>query len=797
MPAATNTMKRNILPLVLLCFIAFLFLGSTFPAHAQKSKKRKSTPILIRSVIASTTVYGGETQPNLNSEQKRRWDSFTKIWYTLNDNYFDQTSNGLDWNKVKADYKAKVVAVKNDSDFHRLMQEMIYLLDCSHFAIIPPEVYREIERARTLARSKEKVRLEKNSANTAEGEEPDDDLPFIDESRFKYGIGVELRYIKGQFVITRVEKDSAAEYAGVKAGYIIDTVNDVSMSEMMSRSIAYYLYIRNFERYLPAQIVDWFLNGEKDSQVQITCLDGTNEPVDFTIRRELLRGEMISIGKNYPEQYLRFESRSLTDTVGYIRFNLFSLAVIGKYCDAISSFKDKEAIVVDLRGNSGGVLGTIPTLTGMLTDTPIAMGTSIYRVGSEPLLAKPKAKQFRGKVVILVDKLSLSAAALFTAGLRDNSRAFVVGEQTGGEALPAISTELPTGGVFVYPIANFKTKSGKFLEGSGVTPDFITPVDRGQLLLGKDVALEKALALIADNTELPRSTPVALTDGPGAKGFLAPPAPKPTSKTIMGDRNISSAELGKPLAPPPVARPLVFRAIAPPTGSMLSKNVVPKDARSLKLIADFFKRTGGEQAWREVKTYSATGRNSITMKGTVTELEFKAYRRDPDRYAAILSSPVAGEIRELYHGKTALMQTDLGIDQPIYTDIDITKVDLFYPLRTLLDADEYESLSFTGTFDRSGRKSDLIEAKTKSGETVALAFDSITKMLVGYATRGAAMSFDDYRQTGKVMMPYSIEVSSYTKITLDKLILNEKLDDSLFEKKVNCFDIPNDAPKGK
>lgn len=779
-------MKPKYFPITSFCFIAVLLANLALPAFAQKPKKPRNPPAQIRTITASTTVYGGDTPANLRPDQQRRWDSFVKIWDTLNNGYFDQTFNGLDWKKVKQDYRPKVVAAKNDADFHRSMQEMIGLLNRSHFAIIPPEVYREIEQARTRARSKEREWRDKQAVGTAEGEEPDDDQPFIDESRYKYGIGVDLRYIKGQFVITRVEKDSAAEYAGVKAGFVIDKINDVSMSEMMSRSIAYYSYIRNFERHLPSQIVEWFLNGEKDSQVVVTCLNANNEPVDFTIRRELLRGEMISIGRNYPEQYLRFETRSLSDDVGYIRFNLFSLAVIGKYCDAISNFKDKKAIVIDLRGNSGGILGTLPPLVGMLSDKPLALGTSIYRVGSEPMSVTPKAKQYRGKIVVLVDKLSVSAAELFTAGLRDNERAIIVGEQTGGEALPAISMELPTGGVFVYPIANFRTATGKYLEGTGVTPDFVTPVDRNQLLLGKDVALERALSLIADKTELPKKVYTGAATGSGDMTVTGPPLPpppmaRPAPKVILGDSN----------GPPPAVKSITGPLVANPASP---KEVLPKkDARSLKTLADFFAKAGGEAAWREIKSYRAVGRDVISIRGTVTEFDFKAFRREPDRYAVVLSSPVVGELREMYHGKTAVMQTDFGIEQPIHQGVDTTKVDLFYPIRTLLNEDEYESLSFTGTFDRSGRKSDLIEAKTKTGETVALAFDSETKMLVGYATRGASMSFDDYRMTGKLMMPYSIEVSSFTKITLDTLVLNETLDDSVFARKLNCFDIAIDA----
>ncbi len=793
-------MKRhrvNCVSLVLL--ISFFLITASF---AQNAKPKPPPRVLTIQGDTNVTVYGGDTPPGMTTEQKLRWDSFVKVWETLNNNYFDQTFNGLDWNKVRSDYRLKVIAVKTDAEFHRMMQEMINLLNRSHFAIVPPEVYREIERARATAKEREKVRRE---GRIVDGEDPDsipEEGSLIDESKFKFGTGIELRLIKGQFVISRVETNSAAEYAGVRAGYVLDQINGISLSDMVGRTLIYYSYIRNIERYIPQQIVEWFLNGEKDSYVTISCLDADDKPVQFKIRREKLLGQRISIGANYPEQFLRFESKSLSEDVGYIRFNLFALPIIEKYCSALSDFKDKKAIVIDLRGNIGGIIGIIYALSGMLTDASLDMGTSIYKVGTEKLTAKSKVKNFKGRIVFLVDNQTISAAEIFSAGIQENNRALVVGETTAGEALPSVTIQLPTGAVFSYPIANFKTKKGNFLEGSGVKPDFIVGLDRKALLNGTDSQLEKALFLIAENKVFPTATerlvPPMAMGGPLPPQIAGPlPTPKPVPRVIQGDSNVgidsgtSGDTDGKPIktiqrAP---ARSDVFVKIAPPS-NFTKEIVAPKDTKSLQVIAQFIEKIGGEAGWKELKTYSAAGRTSAEIRGAKGEWDFRAYRQEPDNYSYVLSSPVVGEIRQIYTPKKTIMQTDFGTEESFDLGGSGSRVDIFAPIRSLMDADGIVRLSYQGIFDRDGRKCHVIEANLKSGETVGLAFDVESGLLVSYAQRPYTIVFGDYRKVSNLMLPFLVDMGRVGVLQINSLVTNQPIDPATFLRKENCFDKP-------
>jgi len=103
---------------------------------------------------------------------------------------------------------------------------------------------------------------------------------------------------------------------------------------------------------------------------------------------------------------------------------------------------------------------------------------------------------FDGPVAILVDGMSGSASECFSGGMQSIKRARIFGQTTMGQALPALFDRLPNGDVMIHAYGDFVTADGTRLEGRGVIPDEATPLDRKDLLAGRDRALEAALAWI-------------------------------------------------------------------------------------------------------------------------------------------------------------------------------------------------------------------------------------------------------------------------------------------------------------
>jgi carboxyl-terminal processing protease len=692
-------------------------------------------------------------------------ESFYFTWGTIKNNYFDQTFSGLDWDKIRKEYEPRVLQTETDAQLHDILQEMINRLDRSHLAVIPPEVYRAIENAKSEAKAKEEERqLSGEGESSVEEELGGKEFDFNDYSA-KYGIGVELRLMENQFVVTRVEANSAAEKSGLKIGSVVEKVNDVSLAELLKQIETHYTKIRNIKKYLPGEVVDYMLNGEKDSFVLLSVSSVTGQTKEFKVQRERLKGETISIGENYPEQFLKFETASLNEQTGYIKFNLFALPVVEKFCAALTELKDKRAIIIDLRGNGGGILGTLLGLGGMLTEKSIDLGTSIYKVGSENMIAASKAKNYKGRLVFLVDNQTASAAEVFAAALQENNRALVIGEKTAGEALPSVSIQLPTGAVLLYPIANFKTRNGNYLEGKGVEPNFVVAQDRKILSSGKDAPLETALRIIKEDNAFPKSLEGTIAIQTGA---TKPPPPPPAPKgKLLGEVIVKA---------PPMPAPPVYK----------------KDQKALQIIVDFIGVMGGEETLNKINSYALKGTSEIATRGTKVEVEINIWRQKPDKYAEVLTSKTIGEVRQIYNGKNTFLQTDYGLNRESQIEINTADIEIFAPLNNLLKKETFKSLNYQGAFDRMGKQAHVIEAVTTAGnQTVWLAFEVESKLLVSYTGQSFTFFYDDYRPVEKVMLPFHITKEPFMNIKLSEIKLNSPIEEGKFTTKENCFDKAN------
>lgn len=735
-------------------------LSACLPVFAQR---KKSPPTVFGSPVSKRHTFKA-----LTPEGQRRSDTFLKVWQVINDYYFDPTFNNLNWTTIKTEYEPRVKAAKTDSELHRLLHEMINRLGRSHLAIIPPEVYQEIERAKLEAKTR-KNKQQSLLSNGKSEEELEDEANF-DDALAQYGIGVDLRVMNGQFVITRMNKNAAAEYAGLKTGFVIEKINDVSLADMLLRISVYYAGSRDIIRQLPGELIYSFLNGVKDSTVDVTFLDDADQRKQVTVRRELVKSETISIGKNFPDQQLEFETKPLNDDVGYIRFNQFALPVIEKFCSAVSQFKDKKALVIDLRGNTGGVIASLVGLGGMLSESTVDFGTSIYKSREEKLTAAPKAKHFKGRLIFLVDETTASAAEMFAVSFQENGRALVVGEKTAGATLPSMVVELPTGAVMQYPIANYRSSKGAFLEGNGVTPNFPVALDRKTLAAGSDVQLEKALSLIKENKEFADTKKAVELKAPLSFSAAPPPPPPPPKKTpkVLAEVTVK--------APPPVA---------------VKEAPKVKDPAAVKVIKDFIARIGGREKIEKLQSYEIKGNAELIIRGSAFDFEYKIYRHSPDKYAEIMSSPSAGEIREVYNGKKYFTQADYGFVRDVSIPGDTSDIDILSPIRALAKPDSFTSLNYAGTYERDGRKVNLIDAELKEGASVALAFDVETKMLSYFTGPAYGVIFGDYRKVGETMLPFRIERENLMRLQFDEIRINVPVDESKFVKKINCYDLPN------
>jgi carboxyl-terminal processing protease len=215
---------------------------------------------------------------------------------------------------------------------------------------------------------------------------------------------------------------------------------------------------------------------------------------------------MSSFGNMPP---LRTELRAgwaITDSsrVGVIGFNAWMPPINAAFKAALDTLVQADGIIIDLRGNPGGVGQIAQGVAGYFVQESRSLGEFRGRTSSFQLAANPRkagangAKRvYAGPVAVLVDGASGSTSEVFTAGMRDIGRVRVFGTPTAGAALPARITELPNGDGLLHAIFDFIRPSGVSVEGNPIRPDEIVLLRRRDLLAGRDAGLEAAMHWIA------------------------------------------------------------------------------------------------------------------------------------------------------------------------------------------------------------------------------------------------------------------------------------------------------------
>jgi len=395
--------------------------------------------------------------------------TFDKVWTIVRDTHFDPAFDRATWDRARDELRPKAVAAKTPGELRAVLRDLLGRLGLSHFAVIP-----------------------------ASPDSPDDRADLSGQP------GFDVRLIDRQLVVSAVDRDGAAAAAGVRAGWIVDQVNGVPMSRTLAA-------VQGAPERI-AQLEAWRLSltqlrGPSDSILEVTFIDGAGTPVTKSIHRAAETGEPVHVG-NLPTMYVRVRS-SLMDMpaggrAGVIAFNVWMAAVDARFQSAVDQFRTADGIVIDLRGNPGGLAAMIMGLAGHFVPDRLTLGVmktkdSELRFVANPRLvnaAGARVEPFRGPLAILVDGLSASASECFAGGLQSLGRARVFGQVSMGQALPALFDTLPNGDVLIHAWGDFVTGSGVRLEGRGVVPDEIVPATRADLLAGRDRPLEAALAWI-------------------------------------------------------------------------------------------------------------------------------------------------------------------------------------------------------------------------------------------------------------------------------------------------------------
>jgi len=408
--------------------------------------------------------------------------TFDSAWSRINDSYYDPEFRGIDWAGIRDELRPTVEQVTTRDELRSILQDMLSRLGESHFAIIPEQAVDAIDIG------------EDGTADTAEAGAGD--------------VGLEVRWVEGELTVFRVNPGPARD-AGVQPGWIVESIGErstdpwtevVQASEPGRERVAIEVETMQGAAAL--------MTAGVGTTLDMSFTDGAGELRELTFERIPVRGQLVQFGQlpaiaSYLD-YRRVEQPG--GCIGVIEFNIWMIPLIAPFNEAVDALSDCDGMVIDLRGNLGGVGGMVMSTAGSFFSERAELGKVQSRAGELNFVAMPRRVDtqgglrdaFDGPLALLVDQLSVSTSEIFSAGLKSTGRARVFGQTTPGYALPAMTLRLPSGDVLYHVVSNLTDPEGFRIEGSGVVPDEVIPLRRAALLEGRDEVLEAALAWAAD-----------------------------------------------------------------------------------------------------------------------------------------------------------------------------------------------------------------------------------------------------------------------------------------------------------
>ena len=389
-------------------------------------------------------------------DRERARDMFSNIANDVKKHYYDPHYHGVDWDSA---IRSTEQAIDNSTSLNHALSEIAAGLDKlndSHTFFLPPR------------------------------------RPYTHDFEWQ------LEMFGDHCFVTQVRPSSDADVKGIKRG---DEVLALNGFQPTRESLQRMMYVFNVLR--PQQGLRVVVRSPQGQSRELEVLaamrqrkkvlnlvmDGTSDIWDIMRdnerNRHFWRARWAEIGADVT--VLKFPGFHFTETeVG----------------DMMNRARKHNTLIIDLRGNPGGSEDTLKALLAGVLDHEVKIGDRVTRDGSKLMQAKSRGHNaFTGKLVVLVDSKSASAAELFSRVMQLEKRATVLGDKTAGAVMEAkrYSYQLGLDTVVFYGVsitdADIVMTDGKSLEHSGITPDEVILPTAADLAAERDPVLARAAEL--------------------------------------------------------------------------------------------------------------------------------------------------------------------------------------------------------------------------------------------------------------------------------------------------------------
>lgn len=304
---------------------------------------------------------------------------------------------------------------------------------------------------------------------------------YFDEEEYKqfmesttgefFGIGVQIGVVEGSKLITVIApiKGSPAEAAGLKSGDKIVSVNGVEYTvDEMDEAVKH-------------------IKGDKGTTVTLGVMsEGDGRVRDVKITRDEIHTESVITG-------------SIGD-IAYIGLTQFEENTVEEFTEAMKAAAGKKGLILDLRGNPGGILEAAVAISDQLLPKADIVSAKDNRK-KEVFHYTSDEESWNKPIVVLVNGGSASASEIVAGALKDNKAATLVGEKTYGKGVVQTLVPLPGGGGIKLTTSEYFTPSGVSIQDKGIEPDVKVSLPEDVKAIGlehrdQDTQLQKAIAII-------------------------------------------------------------------------------------------------------------------------------------------------------------------------------------------------------------------------------------------------------------------------------------------------------------
>lgn len=371
-------------------------------------------------------------------------------------NYYDPSFRGIDLRERFGQADERIKNAKSNGEIFGVIAQALLDFDDSHLFFIPPGRVATVE------------------------------------------YGWQMQAIGDKCYVIAVKPGSDAEAKGLKRGDLILSIDGFTPTREVMWKLQYYYYtlrpkpgmrlVVQSPESAPRQmdVLAKIKQGKKQLDLMSWAGDSKNLEIEAENEARLNRNRF-------------FEK----DNVIIWKMPGFDLYDENELDNIMGRVKKHEALILDLRGNGGGLVVMLKRLLGYFFEQDIKVSDMKYRKEVKTEVAESKGNRgFKGKLIVLIDGRSASASEIFSRVIQLEKRGIVVGDRSAGAVMQSQQhgheVGLETVSFYGASITNADVimKDGKSLEHVGVTPDELLLPTAVDLAAGRDPVLSHAAALV-------------------------------------------------------------------------------------------------------------------------------------------------------------------------------------------------------------------------------------------------------------------------------------------------------------